>query len=242
MSGHSKWAQIKRQKGVADAKKGTLFTKLANTITIAARESGGNPETNLKLRLAIDKARQANMPKENMERAIKRGIGEIEGVKIEEMTYEAFGPEGVALLIEAVTDNKNRTTSEIRNILTKHDGRLGDSNSVNWMFERKGVIYLKRPSLNEEKDTLELALIDQGAEDIKEEKEVLVVYAPPNNLEKLKMLIEEKNIIIEDAAVEFVAKNDLDSANIKNPEKIKKLFEELEKSEEVSNFYSNYAE
>ena len=242
MSGHSKWAQIKRQKGVADAKKGTLFTKLANTITIAAREGGGNPEINFKLRLALEKARQANMPKENMERAIKRGTGELGGVQIEEITYEAFGPEGITLLIETVTDNKNRTASEIRKIVTKHGGRLGEANSVNWMFERKGVIYFKKPSLAEEKEALELELIDQGAEDFKEEGEVFIVYSLPADLEKIKIIIEGKNIPVEHATAEFIAKNPLDHSQIKNPEKIQKFLEELENSEEVNNFYSNYEE
>lgn len=242
MSGHSKWAQIKRQKGVADAKKGTLFTKLANTITLAAREAGGNTETNFKLRLAMEKAKQSNMPKDNMERAVKRGTGEIEGVRIEEITYEAFGPEGVALLIETVTDNKNRTTAEIRNMLTKHGGRLGESNSVNWMFQRKGVIYLKKPESQEKREALELELIDQGAEDIKDEDEVLVVYTAPNELRSIKDLIESKKIAVEDASVGFVAENELDLASIKDSEKIQKLFEELENSEEVNGFYSNYAQ
>lgn len=240
MSGHSKWAQIKRQKGVADAKRGTLFTKLGNAISVAARDGEGNPESNFKLRLAIEKARQSNMPKENIERAIKRGTGELPGTKIKEIVYEAFGPEGIALLIEAVTDNKNRTTAAVRNILSKHKGNLGETGSVNWMFNRKGVIYLKALASKEEQESLELELIDQGAEDFKEDEEALVIYTQPENLEKVKRALEQKNILLEHAALEFVPKNTVKSSDLKNPKKINNLIEELEDSEEINNFYSNY--
>lgn len=241
MSGHSKWAQIKRQKGVADVKKGTLFTKLANVIVIAARD-GGDPEINFKLRLAIEKARQANMPKENIEKAIRRGKGELPGMKLEEITYEAFGPEGIALLIESVTDNKNRTTAAIRNIISKHGGRLGETNSVQWLFERKGVIYLKTSLLQDKRERLELELIDQSIDDFKEGGEVLIIYTTPDKLEKVKNIIENYQIPLEQAALEFVPKNTIKHLAVKNPEKIKKLLADLESSEEIDNFYSNYEE
>lgn len=239
MSGHSKWSQIKRQKGVADIKKGNLFTKLANTIVIAAKD-GGDPETNFKLRLTIEKARQANMPKENIERAIKRGSGELPGARLEEITYEAFGPEGIALLIEVVTDNKNRTTAAIRNILTKHGGRLAESNSVNWLFERKGIIYLKTSKIQDKREKLELELIDQGAEDFKEEEENLIIYTSPNKLAKVKKIIEDYQIPIEHASLEFIPKNMVKQIEVKKTDKIKKLWDDLEESDEISNFYTNY--
>jgi len=143
MSGHSKWAQIKRQKGATDQKRGNLFTKLAKGITIAARDGGGDPASNFKLRLAVDQAKQSNMPKDNIERAIKRGAGELEGGQIEEAIYEGFGPSGVAIIIETLTDNKNRTVSNVKHILTKYGGGLGSSNSVLWQFERKGVVRIR---------------------------------------------------------------------------------------------------
>ncbi len=148
MSGHSKWSSIKRQKGVTDAKRGTLFTKLGNAITLAARGSGGDSDMNFKLRLTIERAKQANMPKDNIERAIKRGTGEGSEERIEEVVYEGFGPDGVAILIESLTDNKNRTTPAIRGILSKRNGRLGENGSVSWMFERKGLLNIKKENLH----------------------------------------------------------------------------------------------
>lgn len=239
MSGHSKWSSIKRQKGVTDAKRGTLFTKLGNAITLAARGSGGDSDMNFKLRLTIERAKQANMPKDNIERAIKRGTGEGSEERIEEVVYEGFGPDGVAILIESLTDNKNRTTPAIRGILSKRNGRLGENGSVSWMFERKGVI-LVQPPQGSQKEEAELELIDLGAEDIKEEPEGFSIYTAPENLETVKKTLEEKNYSVEYASVDPVAKNVLSDSDISNPEKISSLLEELENNEEVTNVYSNY--
>ena len=230
MSGHSKWAQIHRQKGVADTKRGALFTKLGKAITIAAKLGGGEAESNFRLRLAMDQAKAANMPKDNMERAIKRGTGELgEGI-IESIIYEGFGPDGTAFIIEALTDNRNRTSSALKHILTKYGGSLGGPGSVSWMFEPKGVIRIK-----EIKDELELELIDAGASDIVREDDGAIVYTVPDNLKKIKELLEKKGIKIEYAEMEQVAKEKKAVAGAE----IKKLFDELDENEDVNDFYTN---
>jgi YebC/PmpR family DNA-binding regulatory protein len=239
MSGHSKWSTIKRQKGVADAKRGNVFTKIANTISVAAREGGGDPDMNFKLRLTIEKAKQANMPKENIERAIKRGTGEGSEGRLEEVVYEGFGPDGVAILIESFTDNKNRTAPVIRAILSKKNGRLAENGSVSWMFERKGVLLVIPPE-NSEKEAVELDLIDLGAEDIKEEFEGFTVYTTPETLEKINESLINKGYKVEYASVDPVAKTILAKSDVSDPEKIVSLLEELENNDEVTNIYSNY--
>jgi len=233
MSGHSKWSKIHRQKGVADAKRGAIFTRLGKAVTIAAREGGGNPESNFKLRLAMDQARAGNMPKENIERAIKRGTGELKGDQIDEIIYEGFGPDGVAIIIEALTDNRNRTSSEIKHILSKNGGSLGAPNSVMWMFKKKGIIRIK--SIN---DDLELELIDAGAADIVEEEGGVTIYCEAHNLQKIKSLLEEKNIEVEFADVNLIAKEKKEIDD-KIKGKLERLYETLEESEDVSNYYSN---
>ena len=233
MSGHSKWAQIHRQKGATDSKRGALFTKLGNVITVAAKSGGGDPETNFKLRLAIDQAKAANMPKDNIERAIRRGTGELAGGTIEAITYEGFGPEGTAFMIECLTDNRNRTSSAMKHILTKYGGGLGGPNSVAWMFVQKGIVRI--PEINED---LELELIDKGATDIQKDSEGVVIYTAPNDLKKVKKFLEQKGIKVEYAELEQMAKEKKEVASDKT-EKIQKLFDELDENEDVSNYYSN---
>lgn len=241
MSGHSKWSQIKRQKQSADQKRGNLFTKLSNAITVAARQGGGDQSTNFKLRLATEKAKQANMPNENIERAIKKGAGALEGIKIEEVIYEGFGPEGTAFVIEALTDNKNRTTSEIRNILTKYGGNLGSAGSVLWMFEQEGVLRIDREALDQikDKENLELKIIDAGALDFKEEPEGLVIYTKPELLHKVKEYLENKNIKFETVEIELVPKNKVKAENVSTKEKLNNIYEELEENESINNYYTN---
>lgn len=231
MSGHSKWATTKRKKESVDAKRSANFTKLANIITVAAR-TGGDPETNFKLRIAIDKAKEFSLPKENIERAIKRGTGELAGSQIEEITYECFAPDGVALVIEAVTDNKNRAASEIKHILNKYGGNLGGPGSTTWMFARKGVITLDKQNLTNNE---ELELIDAGADDITTDEDV-TIYTAPTQFENLKKKIEAIKLPILEANLEYVAK---DLVKPKNEETLIKLFDELEACDDVSNFYSN---
>ncbi|MCX6785252.1 MAG: YebC/PmpR family DNA-binding transcriptional regulator [Candidatus Komeilibacteria bacterium] len=231
MSGHSKWATTKHRKEGVDAKRSANFTKLANIIAVAARK-GGDPESNFSLRMAMDKAKQYSLPKENIERAIKKGTGELGGQQIEEIVYEGFGPEGIAIIIETVTDNKNRAASEIKHLLNKYNGNLGGPGSTAWMFSHQGVIVLDKEKLTDEE---ELALIDAGALDIKEEGRV-VIYTAMEQFEKLKKKIEAMRLPIAEADLEYVPK---DRVKPKNEETLIKLFEELEACDDISNFYSN---
>jgi YebC/PmpR family DNA-binding regulatory protein len=190
MSGHSKWANIKRQKGAADAKRGQLFTKLAREIIVAAREGGANLDSNFRLRLAVQKARDNNMPSENIERAIKRGTGEGEAGALAEVTFEGYGPSGIAVMVEALTDNRNRTVQDVRRLFTRHGGNLGESGSVSWLFESRGVITVEGNASDAEQ--IALRAIDAGAEDVKTENSYVEIYTQPQDLEKIRKVIEEK--------------------------------------------------
>ena len=207
MSGHSKWASIKHQKGVADARRGQLFTKLTKEIIVVVRDGGSNPDTNFRLRLAIQKARDNNMPLENIERAIKRGSGELEGGTLVEMVLEGYGPGGAAILMQALTDNRNRTLQEIRNIFSRGGGSLGESGSVTWLFDSKGLIMIDGTNL----DTEELALqaIDAGAEDVEAENSRVMIYTKPEELEAVRATLEQDNISIASAEVSMVPKTTL---------------------------------
>ena len=238
MSGHSKWSQIKRQKAVTDGKRSNLFTKLGNTIAVAVKEGGKDPDSNFRLRMAIDKAKASNMPNDNIKRAIKRGAGEIEGVIIEKVVYEGFGPAGVAIIIEATTDNKNRTAAAIRNILTKHGGNLGGNGSVAWMFDKKGVLRVANEDVVD-KDALELSLIDAGADEIITEDEGMLIYAPAQQLPALKKALEEQNIAPASAEVEMVPQNKIVVRDARDQKKLEKISEELERDDDVSNYFTN---
>jgi YebC/PmpR family DNA-binding regulatory protein len=194
MSGHSKWAQIKRQKGVADARRGQLFTKLAREIMVAVRQGGPNLESNFQLRLAVQKARDNNMPSENIERAIKRGSGGAEASTLIEVKLEGYGPSGLAVLIEALTDNRNRTIQDVRRLFTRHGGNLGESGCVSWLFENKGVITVE--SNGSDAEEIALRAIDAGAEDVKTGKGYVEIYTQPHNLEAVRKVIEEKEHVI----------------------------------------------
>ncbi|MFA6255225.1 MAG: YebC/PmpR family DNA-binding transcriptional regulator [Patescibacteria group bacterium] len=233
MSGHSKWATTKRQKGAADVKRGAIFTKLGNAITVAAKLGGGDPESNFRLRLAIDLAKSANIPKDNIERAIKRGTGELGGGIIESITYEGFGPFGTAFIIEALTDNRNRSSSSIKHTLTKYGGSLGVSGSVGWLFEQKGVLRIKKIN-----DELELELIDVGLQDFAIEEDGVTIYTAPTDLKKVKDFLEKKEIAVEYAEIEQVAK-EKKQLSPEEKEKLEKLYAELEDNEDVNNYYTN---
>lgn len=194
MSGHSKWSQIKRQKGVADAKRGQVFTKLAREIMVAVRQGGPNPESNVQLRLMLQKARDNNMPTENIERAIKRATGAGEASGLAEMTLEGYGPNGVAVLVETLTSNRNRTIQDVRRLFTRHGGSLGESGCVSWLFENKGVISVESDGSDAEDITLRA--IDAGAEDVKTEEGYLEIYTQPQDLERVRRAIEEKTHVI----------------------------------------------
>lgn len=238
MSGHSKWAKLKHFKGALDAKKSAAFTKLGHAITVAAKEGGGDLEANFKLRLAVEKARKANLPKDNIERAIKRGTGELAGEQIEEVVYEAFGPNGTTLLIEVLTDNKNRTVSSLRRIFNKYGGGLGSQNSVLWMFDKKGVIRILKEEIKDKQEELELKIIDLGVEDIKNEEEGLVVYTKLEDLEKAKKGIEENGLNIESAEVEWFAKDPI-KVDVGTQAKIDSILAELDEDQDINNYYTN---
>lgn len=238
MSGHSKWATTKRQKAITDAKRGAIFTKLANLITIAAREKGGDIDTNFTLRMTVDKAKAANMPKENIERAIKRGTGESGGGVIEELIYEGFGPANSQFIIKSLTDNKNRSASNIRHIFSKNGGALG---AVSWNFEQKGVLRITNEELkikNINFDDLELELIDAGAQDIKQKEEGATIITKIEDLQKVKNFLDSKNIGTESAEIEYISKATTD-VNEEDKEKIEKFIEDLDDNEDVSDYYTN---
>ncbi|HQB50842.1 MAG TPA: YebC/PmpR family DNA-binding transcriptional regulator [bacterium] len=239
MSGHSKWATTKRQKAVVDAKRGAIFTKMSNLITIAARDKGGDPATNFTLRMAIDKARQANMPKDNIERAIKRGTGEGGGNQIEELVYEGQGPVGSQFIIKCVTDSRNRTASTIRHAFSKAGGSLG---SVMWNFSLKGVVQITTEALatkNNDWDSFELELIDQGVEEIIREEEGVTLYTAPEDLQKLKSFLEQQNIATETAEIQHVAKDKMTIEDADDRLKMEKFIDSLEDCEDVSDYYTN---
>jgi YebC/PmpR family DNA-binding regulatory protein len=194
MSGHSKWSQIKRQKGVADAKRGQLFTKLTREIIVAVRQGGANPESNFQLRLAVQKAHDNSMPSENIERAIKRGSGEAGAGALTEIKLEGYGPSGLAVLVEALSDNRNRTVQEVRRLFTRHGGNLGESGCVSWLFESRGVITVETDATDAE--AIALRAIDAGAEDVKTENDYVEIYTKPEDLEKVRQVIEENERVI----------------------------------------------
>jgi len=234
MSGHSKWSKIKHQKAAADQKKGKLFSKLSRQITIAARE-GADPATNFKLRLAIDQAKQAEMPKDNIERAIQKAQGAGSG-QLEQITYEGFGPFGTAFIIEAATDSKNRTTANIRHILEKHGGSMGQPNSVLWNFETKGQILVEKGNYNLQ--DLELMAIDAGAEDVRSSEEGLEIYTNPIDLHNVKQALEKNGVNIASAEIIMEAKTgiDLDETQKK---KVQELLNELTEEEDVIAVHTN---
>lgn len=235
MSGHSKWATIKRSKGAADAKRGQLFTKLAKNISVAFKTGGGaDPVFNFQLRMAVDKAKESGMPKDNIDRAIKHGAG-VGKEAIQQVTYEGHGPAGSALIVDAVTDNKNRTTQSIRNIFNKHSGRMGEQGSVAWMFESKGEILVEQQAGIED---LSLELIDQGVEDVKETEEGMEIYTLPLDLEKTKRFIESKGIKILSSELIMRPQQSLELSD-SDAAKVQTLIDALNDDEDVTAVHSN---
>ncbi len=237
MSGHSKWSTIKRKKGKVDAQRGKLFTKIIRVITVAARSGGGDPETNVKLKTAIQLAKENNMPNENIERAIKRGTGEADGVSYEEIIYEGYGPGGVAVLIEALTDNKNRTTPEIRKIFSKNAGNLGENGCVAWMFDKKGYFLFGKAKVNED-IIVDLAL-EAEAEDLKSDNENIEVITPTENYEKFSNLIKEQNIDCLFSEITLIPKTTVDLEDKKAMQMLN-LMEQLEDHDDVQKVYANF--
>lgn len=239
MAGHSKWAQIKHKKAVVDAKKGKIFSKIVKEISVAARLGGGDIAGNPRLRTAIEKAKEVNMPSENIKRAIMKGTGELPGTSYEETFYEGYGPGGAAILLEALTDNKNRTSSEIRHILSKHGGSLGEAGCVSWIFDKKGYILIEKNKADE--DTLIAVALDAGAEDMKNDpkEDNYEIITAPENLNKVKSAIEASGIPVSLAEVTMLPKSYV-TLDEKNAEQMIKLIEMLEDHDDIQNVYTNF--
>jgi len=237
MSGHSKWAQIKRQKGANDAKRGQIFTKLAREIMVAARQGGADPESNFRLRLAVQRARQVNMPQENIQRAISRATGAGDGASnLEEVTYEGYGAGGVAIFVETLTDNRNRTVAEVRNVFTRNGGNLGENGSVAWLFEPRGVVTVNLDG--HDPDEVTLQAIDAGATDVNQDGSTLEIYTEPEDIEGVRRSMEEAGLPVEGAERSFVPKTTVTLDDQKSTQVVR-LLERLEDLDDVQNVHTN---
>ncbi len=240
MSGHSKWAGIKHKKAIVDAKKGKAFTQVANMIALAVRQAGSDPKMNFSLRLAIEKAKAINMPTANIDRAIKRGTGEAGGARIEEFTYEGYGPSGIAVLVETASDNKNRTVSEIRSAFTKYGGSLANAGSVAYLFEKRGQITLNLAEQSKNKEDLELTIIDSGADDFEEEDSAVIVYTKPTELAKVRDALEAAGLKLADTNLAFIAKTEVSVKDKDKASSILRLMDTLEDLDDVAAVHSNF--
>lgn len=240
MSGHSKWATTKHKKAIIDAKKGKAFTQVANMIAIAAKQGGGDPKMNFALRLAIEKAKAANMPTSNIDRAIKRGTGEGGGARIEEFTYEGYGPSGIAVLVETASDNKNRTVGEVRAAFNKYGGSLATAGSVAYLFDHKGQIAIELAAQKLSKEEIEMAVIDSGADDFEENDGQVTVYTKPNELAQVKDALEVAGITIEDASFAYIAKSEVHVKDLDKAQSIMKLMDTLESLDDVVAVHANF--
>ena len=239
MSGHSKWSSIKHKKGAADARRGKLFSKLSRAIIVAAREGGPDPAANLALQNAIEKARSYSMPKENIERAIQRGAGTgSDAEAFEQVVYEGYGPNGVALIVEALTDNRNRTASDVRHVFTKNDGNLGTSGAVAWLFERRGVVLVDGDTVDE--DELTLVAAEGGADDVSRDGSTLQVVASPESLSSVREALETAGIQVESAELTMVPKTTVELADESAAKKVLRLIDALEENDDVQDVYANF--
>jgi len=238
VSGHSKWSTIKRKKGALDAKRGRIFTRLIKEITVAARMGGGDPEGNPRLRSAVASAKSENMPKDNIERAIKKGTGELEGAVYEEISYEGYGPGGVAILVDCMTDNKNRTVADIRHYFSKSGGNLGESGCVSWMFEKKGSIMIDKDTIGEE-ELMDKAL-EAGAEDVVEEGNVYQVVTAPDDFGTVREALETDGVKFIEASVSMIPQNVVEINEAKPAKQILKLLENLEDHDDVQDVFANF--
>ncbi|MCR4430787.1 MAG: YebC/PmpR family DNA-binding transcriptional regulator [Tepidanaerobacteraceae bacterium] len=238
MSGHSKWANIKHKKAKVDAQKGKLYTKFSKMIIVATREGGPDPNANSRLKDIIEKAKEANMPNENIMRAIKRGSGELGGADYEEITYEGYGPGGAAILLDVMTDNRNRTAAEMRHIFDKHGGNLGEAGCVAWMFDKKGLFIIEKNE-NTDVDNIMMVAIDSGADDVEEQDDSIEITTSPEQFETVKKALEQNNIRISSAEVTLLPKTTL-TLSTKESESMERLLEALEDHDDVQNVYTNY--
>ncbi len=237
MSGHSKWSTIKHKKAAKDAKRGKIFTRVGKEITIAAREGGGDPEANPRLRLAIQNAKAVNMPADNIKRAIQKGTGEVEGVNYEEHRFEGYAPSGVAVILETVTDNKNRTYSEIKSQFSKLGGNLGETNSVAWSFDRKGVINIKTNNMTE--DEILEKVLESGAEDMEYDEETTRIICAMEDFGEVNNYFSNNNFEVEEAKLEYIPQNPISITNIEEARKVIKFIDHFEDHDDVQNVYSN---
>jgi len=239
MSGHSKWHNIQQRKGKQDAKRSSMFSKYSKAISIAAQKGGADPETNFSLRLAIEKAKSVAMPKDNIERAIKKGMGELgDGAQIEEVVYEAYGPGGVAVVIKCLTDNKNRTSSDVKHCLSKNGGTMGGGGSVMWMFDLLGVIQFEKSKIPADRDAFEMALIEAGAEDISVEEDQVEIKTKLENFQSVLNKLKELGIEPEDSGLRYIAKDEV-QIDESVREQLTRLFEQLEENDDVEDYYTN---
>jgi YebC/PmpR family DNA-binding regulatory protein len=237
MSGHSRWSQIKRKKGKADVQRGKLFSKILREITVAARHGGGDPKANMRLKAAMESAKEANMPQDNIKRAIQKGTGELPGEAYEEITYEGYAPAGVAVLVRVLTDNRNRTASEIRHLFEKHGGNMGSSGAVAWMFERKGIIRVDAQKIGE--DDLLAAALDAGASDMRRVEKAFEITTAPGEMDAARSALEAKGAPVIEAEVTFVPQSTVRVGD-KDAPAVLRLIEALEESDDVQSVYANY--
>ena len=238
MSGHSKWANIKHRKAAQDAKRGNLFQKLVRAIIIAAKDGGGDPAMNMRLKTAIERAKAVSVPNDNITRAIKRGTGELGDISYDELTYEVIGPSGIAVLVNVMTDNRNRTTPEIRALLARNGGQMGSEGSVAWMFDRKGVIEVKGKNIDE--DELMTLGLDSGMSDMEANDEGFTLYCEPSDLDTLQKALEDAKYVVENAEVSMVAKTPVEVSDPDSARKVLRLVDALEEHDDVQNVYSNF--
>ncbi|MBR1658450.1 MAG: YebC/PmpR family DNA-binding transcriptional regulator [Synergistaceae bacterium] len=238
MSGHSKWANIKHRKAAQDAKRGNLFQKLVRAIIIAAKDGGGDPAMNMRLKTAIERAKAVSVPNDNITRAIKRGTGELGDITYDELTYEVIGPSGIAVLVNVMTDNRNRTTPEIRALLARNGGQMGSEGSVSWMFDRKGVIEVKGKNIDE--DELMTLGLDSGMSDMEANDEGFTLYCEPSDLDTLQKALEEAKYVVDNAEVSMIAKTPVEVSDPESARKVLRLVDALEEHDDVQNVYSNF--
>jgi len=240
VSGHSKWANIKHKKARVDAQKGKVFTKLGREIIVAARQGGGDPNGNFRLKMAVQAAKTANMPNDNIQRAIQKGVGGADGSVFEELTYEGYGPAGVAVMINILTDNRNRTAGEIRHLFSKNGGNMGETGCVSWMFSSKGQVILDHSTLKLDEDELMLICLDAGAEDVKVEDETVEVLTAPEDLEQVRQGLLDQGLEVESAEVSLIPENTVEVTDKDQAAKILKLMDALEDHDDVQNVYANF--
>jgi len=240
VSGHSKWANIKHKKAKTDAIKGRIFTKLAREIMVAARAGGADPNGNFRLKIAIDNAKAANLPNDNIQRAIQKGAGAGEGANYEELRYEGYGPGGVAIMVELMTDNRNRTASEMRHLFSKNGGNLGETGSVSWMFTEKGQLDVPKEDLKMDEDEIMLLALEAGAEDVASEDESYEIFTEPDSMQEVRQVLLDSKIPIENVAINLIPVNRVEIADIEQAKKIIKLIDSLESHDDVQKVYTNF--